>query len=85
MLQSFSALDDNHAYCKLQHWVSETFQLLYTKEKMFSLDLEPGFAGRTNNIAHARASTSEQIVGIFCALVRLFSMYLPFAAVALFH
>ncbi|EMS47512.1 hypothetical protein TRIUR3_06764 [Triticum urartu] len=84
MLQSFSALDDNHAYCKLQHWLSETFQLLYTKEKMFSLEFV--FVGQTNNIAHARASMSEQIVGFFSSgLVRLFAMYLPFAAVALFH
>ncbi|XP_045086164.1 uncharacterized protein [Aegilops tauschii subsp. strangulata] len=82
MLQSFSALDDNHAYCKLQHWLSETFQLLYTKEKMFPI--ESGFAGRTNNIAHARASSTK--VGFFrSGLVRLFAMYLPFVAIALFH
>ncbi|VAI52098.1 unnamed protein product [Triticum turgidum subsp. durum] len=35
MLRSFSGLDDYHVYHKLRYWLSETFQLLYTKEKMF--------------------------------------------------
>ncbi|EMS48452.1 hypothetical protein TRIUR3_03453 [Triticum urartu] len=33
VLLSFSTLDGNHAYCKLQHWLSNTFLLLYTKKK----------------------------------------------------
>jgi hypothetical protein len=46
MLLSFSELDDNHAYCKLQQWLFRTFQLLYTKQKMipdiaFLLDFSP--------------------------------------------
>uniref|UniRef100_A0A8R7QWD6 DUF4220 domain-containing protein n=1 Tax=Triticum urartu TaxID=4572 RepID=A0A8R7QWD6_TRIUA len=34
VLLSFSTLDGNHAYCKLQHWLSNTFLLLYTKKKV---------------------------------------------------
>ncbi|KAM3223265.1 hypothetical protein ACQJBY_056921 [Aegilops geniculata] len=37
VLLSFSTLDGNHAYCKLQHWLSNTFLLLYTREKVFSV------------------------------------------------
>ncbi|KAF7081678.1 hypothetical protein CFC21_085595 [Triticum aestivum] len=37
LLLSFSALDDIDAYCKMQQWLSQTFQLLYTKEKMCNI------------------------------------------------
>ncbi|KAM3223269.1 hypothetical protein ACQJBY_056924 [Aegilops geniculata] len=80
MLRSFSGLDDYHVYHKLRYWLSETFQLLYTKEKMFPT-IEIGFTGCTNNSTHAHAS----IVSCFGSFVRVFALYLPFAAIALFH
>ncbi|XP_044417489.1 uncharacterized protein [Triticum aestivum] len=41
MLRSFSALDDYRAYRKLQSGISETFQFLYTKEKLCTFHLQP--------------------------------------------
>ncbi|KAM3223267.1 hypothetical protein ACQJBY_056923 [Aegilops geniculata] len=37
MLMSFSVLNGDHVYCQLQHWLSQTFQLLYTKQRMSPL------------------------------------------------
>ncbi|KAM0878318.1 hypothetical protein ACQ4PT_034942 [Festuca glaucescens] len=72
MLLSFSALDAISAHSKLQYWLRQTFQLLYTKEKMF------GPQGM---------DVDEDVSFVFSVsfLVRASAMYLPFAAIALFH
>ncbi|XP_044405344.1 uncharacterized protein [Triticum aestivum] len=82
MLRSFSALDDYRAYRKLQSGISETFQLLYTKEKVFS-----GFMiNRARSTANLYRVMKPSPAGFFFGvLVRAVAVYLPLAAIALFH
>uniref|UniRef100_A0ACD5WM93 Uncharacterized protein n=1 Tax=Avena sativa TaxID=4498 RepID=A0ACD5WM93_AVESA len=84
MLLSFSALDENHAYRKLQHWLSKTFVVLYTKEKMFS-----GFRF-VYTPSPDRANIAEMEVVLpklwnFGFVRRMLSLYLPWVSIALFH
>ncbi|KAF7087350.1 hypothetical protein CFC21_090549 [Triticum aestivum] len=69
MRQLFLAVDEKYVYRMLHSWLSDTFQLLYTKEKMFS-----------------RSKIFQSSPGYICsALLRQLAMYLPYAAIALFH
>ncbi|VAI63790.1 unnamed protein product [Triticum turgidum subsp. durum] len=81
MLQSFSALDDDCLYMKLTDFLSQTFQLLYTKEKLHPTMVYSDLQLKD----HIIPSRSERMVLIFCYFVRLFALYLPFAAIGLFH
>ncbi|KAI4983400.1 uncharacterized protein LOC123406008 [Hordeum vulgare subsp. vulgare] len=85
MLLSFSTLDGNHAYCKLQHWLSNTFLILYTKEKVFSISF-------LKQIDLSSSSTSRNIFKLTASLavnsglvLRALALYLPFIALVIFH
>ncbi|KAF7081683.1 hypothetical protein CFC21_085600 [Triticum aestivum] len=81
VLLSFSTLDGNHAYCKLQHWLSNTFLLLYTKKKVFPVaslgQVFSLFASR--NYFELRA----QLENISFYFLRLLASYIP--PIAFFH
>ncbi|XP_051220958.1 uncharacterized protein [Lolium perenne] len=78
MLLSFSTLNDIYAHNKLQFWLRQTFELLYTKVKMFPL----------SSVMPIRGRDKSDNVSFFLQInvvVRQLAMYLPFAAIALFH
>ncbi|XP_037450100.1 uncharacterized protein LOC119320067 [Triticum dicoccoides] len=92
ILLTFSALDDIDAYCKMQHWLSQTFQLLYTKEKTIPSILRHVVFSRDTNIREMKSSTGDtpfdqavEVQVFFGTCLRGLSMYLLFPAVALFH
>ncbi|XP_044973782.1 uncharacterized protein LOC123441387 [Hordeum vulgare subsp. vulgare] len=77
VLLSFSALDDNHAYCTLQNWISHTFRHLYTKQNWFLTA-----SGRAGTNKRDREGNS---VGFYVVGTRVLAVFLPFTAVALFQ
>uniref|UniRef100_A0ACD5UIU5 Uncharacterized protein n=1 Tax=Avena sativa TaxID=4498 RepID=A0ACD5UIU5_AVESA len=76
MMKYFSELDDFKAYCSLRERLHNTFDLLYTKQNMFSYFSDP------EKFLTQKLISFRGHCGVW---VRTARSYLPFAAIALFH
>jgi hypothetical protein len=73
ILEAFLVHDvDKEAYFSLQEGLSETFNLLYTRQKT----LLPTFSEEEGTLG---------LLSVFSTLIRLAAIVLPFAAIGLFH
>ncbi|KAL5196820.1 hypothetical protein ABZP36_000332 [Zizania latifolia] len=74
-LELFSALDGDRAYDLLKAELSDTFDVLYTKQKILDIDAILVGPEEDSNFSNALA----------CWTIRSIAVYLHFGAIALFH
>uniref|UniRef100_A0A0E0N2Z2 DUF4220 domain-containing protein n=1 Tax=Oryza rufipogon TaxID=4529 RepID=A0A0E0N2Z2_ORYRU len=95
-LLSFSALSQDEVYCLLQNNLSDTFNILYTKEKLFPtiLNFPPTHQNDENTQPYTSLVNSVQktvhrpmlsTFKVFCAAMLRVAVFLNFVAIGLFH
>nr|XP_025882960.1 uncharacterized protein LOC107277886 [Oryza sativa Japonica Group] len=89
-LMSFSALCGDEAYYLLQNNLSDTFDLLYTKEKMSlktppTEELETGLHHFVELYKQLNYTLFSSLSEFFGTVIRELAMFLPFTAIGLFH